>query len=223
DTQEKVNILYTSFDSEFSNEIWQKYTAQFPEAIVSDINRYKRWQDRQARLLGKLLLVKGLAFYYPNPYELLHSIKFDKYKRPFINSEIDFNISHSGDYIILAIAKGIRLGIDIEKKREIDNNILKNYLTDQEWQHLISSQNQIETFFDYWTKKESIIKADGRGLFVNLKNIKLQDNKAELNNNEWFLQQIEIDASYLCYLALNSRNLPIKKTKYSHPELAQSE
>ena len=37
--------------------------------------------------------------------EELSKLKFDKDNRPDINKRIDFNISHSGEYIATAIAK----------------------------------------------------------------------------------------------------------------------
>lgn len=196
-----IHILYTSFSRQLSRKEWVAATKNFPDQIIQEINKYKKWQDRHARLFGKLLLVKGLGHYYPKPYQLLSKIKFNKYRRPYINSKIDFNISHSGDYVVVAISKDTRVGIDLEKIREIDISAFQKYLGEHEWHKLQNTQDQITLFFEYWTKKESIIKADGRGLFASIKNIRLQDNIGTLDQKQWHLKQINLDPHYKCYLS----------------------
>ena len=94
---------------------------QLPDLFQQDINAYKHWQSAQASLLGKILLQNAfqqLAINYT-----LHDIKIGTKDRPFINEQIDFNISHSGDYVIVAISDFSKVGIDIEKHRILKMNV----------------------------------------------------------------------------------------------------
>ncbi|WP_258406407.1 4'-phosphopantetheinyl transferase family protein [Shewanella halotolerans] len=93
----------------------------------------------------------------------------------FARSQLLFNLSHSGDYMFLAIAKSPRLelGVDIERLRQNTNihAILNHYFTRQEREALLAlpSARQRERFFDLWALKESYIKAKGLGLALSLK------------------------------------------------------
>lgn len=87
-----------------------------------------------------------------------------------------FNLSHSGDYLLLAITQGtdaLALGVDIERKRQNTNihAILNHYFTPQETQALLAlpEHQQRDRFFDLWALKESYIKAKGMGLALSLK------------------------------------------------------
>ncbi|QYJ92692.1 4'-phosphopantetheinyl transferase family protein [Shewanella spartinae] len=93
----------------------------------------------------------------------------------FARSHLVFNLSHSGDYMLLAIAKSpqLELGVDIERLRQNTNihAILNHYFTRQEREALLAlpSARQRQRFFDLWALKESYIKAKGLGLALSLK------------------------------------------------------
>ena len=61
----------------------------------------------------------------------------------------------------------------------------------------------VGTFFGYWTKKESVIKADGRGFSAPLNEIHLADNQAELGGVLWNLKPLFLHETYSCHLATN--------------------
>ncbi|QYJ87975.1 4'-phosphopantetheinyl transferase superfamily protein [Shewanella mesophila] len=91
-------------------------------------------------------------------------------------TQIAFNISHSGDYLMVSITHGapeIELGADIERLRASTNiyPILNHYFTEQERDALLAlpKAEQRERFFNLWALKESYIKAKGLGLALSLK------------------------------------------------------
>ncbi|WP_286670306.1 4'-phosphopantetheinyl transferase family protein [Shewanella rhizosphaerae] len=103
----------------------------------------------------------------------------------FVRSQLVFNLSHSGDYMLLAIAKSPRLelGVDIERLRQNTNihAILNHYFTRQEREALLAlpSARQRERFFDLWALKESYIKAKGLGLALSLKSFFFELSETE--------------------------------------------
>lgn len=94
----------------------------------------------------------------------------------FARCPLLFNISHSGDYLLVAIAHAnhwLSLGVDIERQRESTNiyPILNHYFTRDETDSLLDLPlaQQRARFFDLWALKESYIKAKGLGLALSLK------------------------------------------------------
>ncbi|RTR32680.1 4'-phosphopantetheinyl transferase superfamily protein [Shewanella atlantica] len=93
---------------------------------------------------------------------------------------LEFNISHSGDWLVIAVSKDsaavsedIELGVDIERYRTSTNiyPILNHYFTQGESESLLAldEHEQRDRFFDLWALKESYIKAKGLGLALSLK------------------------------------------------------
>lgn len=104
-----------------------------------------------------------------------------KYGKPAITSlhnslNIQFNISHSHNIILMAMTIENTLGIDIEyhlKKISIDNlsEFLFSPMEKQTFLALKSQPEKTEAFFRYWTRKEAYLKAKGIGLIADLSNI----------------------------------------------------
>lgn len=79
-----------------------------------------------------------------------------------------FNVAHSGDYALLAIANGYEVGVDIEKFRASAElaSLARMVLSRSEtalWQTL-SDEDRMRAFFATWTGKEAVAKAVGQGL-----------------------------------------------------------
>ncbi len=169
--------------------------------MAEAIGRYMRWQDRHSSLFGKLLLKKGLAHFGEQP-NLLHNIEVTKYGRPHLPIDIDFNISHSGSYVVCAFSQSTTIGIDVEYiKEDIDITDFTSVLTTAEYALLEKSDKQPQDFFDYWCRKESIIKVDGRGFSAPVLSIALQQDQARLEGQTYYLKEIQLSAEYKAYVA----------------------
>ncbi|MFT6841720.1 MAG: 4'-phosphopantetheinyl transferase [Psychroserpens sp.] len=180
-----------------------------PLELQEKNSKFLRWQDRHANLFGKLLLLAGLKKYGYDS-SCLKKIQFNANGRPFLDTNIDFNISHSGEYVLCAFSKTTKIGIDIEKITSIDFNNFDSVMTIEQMNSIKKSKDSIKTFFNYWTIKESFVKADGRGLEIPLLDIEINSNTAIYNNRIFFLNIINIDKNYCCNLASNSRNFNLK-------------
>lgn len=73
---------------------------------------------------------------------------------------IEFNISHSGDYVVLCYDNDT-VGVDIEKIGKYHSNVAKRVFTQKEQEWLCDDKNK---FYQLWTLKESVMKATGLGL-----------------------------------------------------------
>lgn len=207
-----VHIFYTKFEEKLKSSIINKYLGLLPDTLQKKNLKYRRWQDRHAHLFGKLLLLEGFKRYgfFDN---VLSKLQFNEYSRPYIEGNIDFNISHSGIYVICAIGKEIKVGVDIEEIKKVEFNDFKMTMTDEQWESIYQSANPLKSFFRYWTKKESIIKADSRGLSIPLLDIHIKNNLVQYENQIWYLNEIFIDESYCSYIATNKNDISFKLIK----------
>lgn len=92
---------------------------------------------------------------------------------------LGFNLSHSGDRALVAVALGREVGVDLEQIRaDIDLlGIARSYFTQGEARELASTPapEQPAAFFRLWTAKESYLKARGEGLTTPLDGFELED------------------------------------------------
>lgn len=188
-----------------SKPAWDRYLMKVPQSVRDRISRYRRWEDRQAGLFGKLLLREGLMRWgYPDGH--LRHLVWDAAVRPFLDLRMDFNISHSGEYVVCALCPSGRVGIDIEEIRPIEIADFKAHMARDQWEAIAASENRLTTFFSLWTQKEAVAKADGRGIELPLEEIVITQCKAILGENIWRVRDVRIAEGYFCHLATNMLN-----------------
>jgi 4'-phosphopantetheinyl transferase len=81
--------------------------------------------------------------------------------------DIRFNLSHADDRALIAIARGREVGIDIERERSVEAlDLARLCFSSSERSALehVPEPERLRAFFRGWTRKESFVKAIGRGL-----------------------------------------------------------
>ena len=144
-----IHIFHIKHREKIPEEIFRKYLLLLPEDFQKDINAYKHWENALSSLLGKMLLLYG--FKKLNLPYVLQDLKIGAKDRPYINTEMDFNISHSGAYVICAIVQNARVGIDIEKHRTLKMNIAERYFDEHECREIDCSEQPEQAFFKFWS------------------------------------------------------------------------
>jgi phosphopantetheine--protein transferase-like protein len=84
-----------------------------------------------------------------------------------------FSIAHSGNLLALAFSRH-PIGIDVEKKRKVRALAVATKFFSEEELAFISSDGTAkieEKFFQLWTAKEAVLKADGRGITAGLREV----------------------------------------------------
>jgi len=204
-----VQVLFTCCNRRFTKEEWEKKFRSLPEKTQTSIIRYRKWQDRQAKMLGFLLLREGLWNF---GYALESDVFLDYFGRPYVDHEVDFNISHSGGCVVCALTSEGRLGIDIEEIKPIDFSDLKSSMSSAQWERINESENIYASFYDFWTIKESTLKADGRGLSFPLEKVAIYGNQARLDGKSWFLTKLDISPGTSCHLAFDKQDKNLEVT-----------
>jgi 4'-phosphopantetheinyl transferase len=196
----KMLIFYCHNDHLLPPERWAELASRIPAALHPTFMRFVRWQDRQASLFGKLLLREALV-QRGFPPALLGALAYNDYKRPFIPGVPDFNITHSGRYVMLAMGEGKRTGIDIEQLRPVELNDFRSVLCPEEMAQLKAQGDPRQLFFEIWTKKEAVIKAEGKGLYNALDTVNALGEAILLEGETWYVKPLSVDEKYVCHVA----------------------
>jgi 4'-phosphopantetheinyl transferase len=211
-----VYIFYTCCGRRLNNDTFNYYLKKLPFSFRIAILRYRHWEDAQRSLLGKALLLDGLHYLGLKQY-FLEDLKVSRLKKPYFDDSIDFNISHSGEFIVCAVSLHGNAGVDIEEIKQLVIEEFEMYFSTNEWNQIMRSPDSVTSFYKYWTQKEAFLKAIGMGLTVPIKDVEIFDNKIIWENNEWFIQEIKLDKKCIAHLCRNtpSDGLIIKKINYN--------
>lgn len=91
-------------------------------------------------------------------------------------SDLELSLTHAGERVGLAVARGVPIGLDVEAtSRNSGDDLLRYALSDDELAAVagLSEQERSSAFFGYWARKEALMKATGKGLKVPLRSINL--------------------------------------------------
>ncbi len=167
------------------------------------ILHYRFWQDRQRSLLGHLLSRYAVM----KEYNLTNKdirIRRHTYGKPYIKdySQIHYNISHSGEWIVCAVDSSI-VGIDVQEHRGAKSSLAKYYFSPREQNYLFSlgKDKQSVAFYNLWSMKEAYIKATGRGLSQPLDKFSIVQEGENFcsvveKEKKYFLRQYKIENGY---------------------------
>jgi len=135
--------------------------------------RFRFAQVRDNYIVAHGLLRETLAGYINEPAAQLKLMKTE-FGKPFLADypELNFNISHSGDSLAIAVAQQCQLGIDVEyyKPRDTWTGMVKKCFAPEEadYWHSLNKSEQGRAFYQFWVKKEALVKAQGKGITLGL-------------------------------------------------------
>lgn len=139
--------------------------------ILKAFNFYQN-KDKIRYLISRYLL-KNLLFNYLKISSFKIKFELNAFSKPSINklmnpNELQFNISHSGEYIAIALSNNDPIGIDVEYiDDKIDMESLKDHFFStyekEKWRQLNNLEKH-KYFYHVWSCKESILKGIGTGL-----------------------------------------------------------
>lgn len=199
-----TQILYSYISEDNHDYLIKNYLNGFPEDFQEKIVSFKRWQDAQLSLLGRLLLNYGLQKKDKNYKN--KTLSYTSYDKPFFDGNMTkFNISHSGEIVVCVISEANDVGIDVEIINEINIQDFEAQMTKTEWNNLMIIENKKAAFFDFWTQKEAAIKANGKGLSIPLKSFEVINYHTKINEECFFLKEIFLDEKYKCHLAFKNK------------------
>lgn len=133
--------------------------------------KFLRPEDAQTWTAARAGLRQILAAYLAKPPDQL-SFDYGVFGRPSLRGtqDLSFNLSHSGGYAALTVAEQLCLGVDIEAPRAIEPEVARIAFSAAEQEELAQLTPELwqEGFYNCWTRKEAVIKAEGTGLSAKL-------------------------------------------------------
>lgn len=147
--------------------------ARLPIAMQAEITRYRRAEDRMARIAARLLLGTALTRLGLGAHAGLEAWERTAAGRPFLRGVpgVDVSLSHSGGWAAAAVGLGCRVGLDIEPwQRAIGPDAFAFLLTGAERARIAAlapdEAAAARELLRCWTLREAVLKADGSGLLA---------------------------------------------------------
>jgi 4'-phosphopantetheinyl transferase len=223
----RINSSY--FLPEDEVHVWRTTLDMVPSGLVQlrqilslgEQERVSRFQfevDRRRSVIGRgcLRLLLGQVLNLP-----ANELQFedDVFGKPSLLVEeafsLEFNVSHSGDMVLIAITRGRAVGVDVEKIRtDLDiESVAAQFFSANEYRVLasLSGPTRYQAFFTCWTRKEAYLKARGVGLSLPLDQFDvsfLPDEEPRLlatrpdpvEASRWKLQTLDLSDDYAAAL-----------------------
>ncbi|MGN6601369.1 MAG: 4'-phosphopantetheinyl transferase family protein [Ginsengibacter sp.] len=199
--------------TENNNCDFRSILCKFPAFMRADILRYHFERDRNVRTIARLLIQKYLR---DKGFDFsLSDWRLDRNRKPYIEHGPAFNISHSGDLVVVAFDQ-TAVGIDIELIENSISDEIFEYLTAEEIAYINMASVTSKAFFHIWSRKEAYLKAIGDGIIGGISHISVVRDELVGNKNHWFLKEIIISKEYCCNICMKSEtaNIPLTKINF---------
>ncbi len=139
---------------------------------------------------------------------------------------LEFSVSHSGGVVLLAFARGVAVGVDVERIRpRVDcDAIAERFFAPAERQSLASmaGPERRTAFFTCWTRKEAVLKAVGLGISRGLGCVAVTcepgvqprivaSNLGEITAEAWSLRDLDAGPGCVAALAVKAPGLQLRR------------
>jgi 4'-phosphopantetheinyl transferase len=142
-------------------------------------------------------------------------------------STLHFNVAHSKDTILIALSRHNPVGVDVEyMDRPTDlMDVAQANFTEDETASLLAITGPTarrKLFYTYWTRKEAVVKADGRGLLLPLTSFDVSGGSmehhpvlvreaSEERSTVYFLSDLDLGDHAVGALALQSSECAVRR------------
>jgi len=197
----------------------------FESTLSADENqraaRFVFPQDRHRFILSHGHMRGILVRYLHRGPERLEFTVNDYGKPVLADHSLEFNLSHSGDFALLAVSRHGRVGVDVERIRQDMEfeDLARRFFSQQEYSDLMDlpQEQRKAAFFRCWTLKEAYIKAHGLGLSLPLDSfdvsLALSDQPVlratrpdPTEASRWTLLSFEVDSDHAGAVAVEGIN-----------------
>lgn len=163
-----VEVYICQLPKEKSQAKLGELLLKVPKERQKHIRRFYHLDDAYRTIIGDYLLDHVLKQRTGKTLKDI-TLKRNAYGKPYLPDYpfIQFNISHSGKYVVCAVHNQ-DVGIDIEEIQTFDLLLAKQLFTVDEYQMILNSNDRNHACYEIWTMKESYTKAIGKGLVIPL-------------------------------------------------------
>jgi len=204
-------------------------------------NRFRFDADRDRFVRSRAALRMILASYLSTAPEAL-VFREGAHGKPFVDSPADavplrFNLSHSDNLALVAVARGREVGVDVERVRPVSDmaGIAARFFSPLERQALdrVPPERRLHAFFATWVLKEAYLKGCGDGLLRRLEDFDVATGDDKLprllsvrdrlgDEARWALWRLEPGDGYVAALAADGSDPQLRQSHCGsgHPNTA---
>lgn len=219
-----VDLWYGEILNENEDEEYQYYWSVLDESEKNQANRFKIdvLHHRYVTVHGRLRNI--LAQYSDQSPESIILAKTERGK-PYLadNPELSFNLSHSENFMAIAVARNCQIGVDIElyKHRDSLSAIVNKYFAVEETVYWNKQPEKLKLreFYCFWTRKEAFLKATGLGIAYGLNDCVINPEQPGYllsipsgcgKISDWQLRDIDLGQYVCCALAMDKAITGVK-------------
>lgn len=192
-----LRCYYMDISCDCSLEQSQALYGFLPEERQTGIDKLKNAALAKKRILSGAFLQYVLSLTLDIPLERI-SYQYGEYGKPALSGgvvpgsrgwtgdKIEFNLSHSGKYAVLAVSDAA-VGIDIENGKRNRMTVAKRCFCREEYEDIATATTEAERtrrFLEYWTMKEAYVKYLGEGLHIPLSSFLIRRREDTLSHVE---------------------------------------
>lgn len=194
-----IKLYYMRLEGDCSDEQSLALYEMLPERRKEAVDRARNPEIAKKRLYTGAFLQYVLAKETGIFTERLQ-YEYNEWGKPaLVGSDIHFNLSHSGDYVVLAVSDQ-PIGIDVEHKTKNYEALAKRCFCPEEYEDIMSVDTREEQeirFLEYWTMKEAYIKLRGEGMRIPFRSFLIErqaEALSKISGQEIFEKTIFLDA-----------------------------
>ncbi|MCX2829705.1 4'-phosphopantetheinyl transferase superfamily protein [Bacillus pseudomycoides] len=187
---------------------------------------YKVEEKRIEFLLGRVLVKKLLSDCLGLEPEKVRFIK-NVYGRPYLHpsyskSNLFFNLSHTKGVLACVVSPWEKVGIDIECTDFNAFEVIHSVFTEKEIEFLdkqLTADSKRQAFFRMWTRKEAVMKAEGKGFSLSPKSFIVPFDGERVSDGKYQYLTYSFFQNYLCSLAVEKKGefeCNIHRFSYEH-------
>lgn len=181
--------------------------------------RFAIHRNRYVRCRGAVRLILGQALRcQPQAVRLAYS-PFGKPELAACHrtDDLRFNVSHCENFAVIAIARGVSVGVDVEHAGRLADfdDIARGVLPEIDYRELTAAgpNQRARVFYRSWTRREAWLKATGQGISKGMKHfsfvptpmnsLRVVDQNGSVID-DWHVRDLALPAPYLGALATSA-------------------
>lgn len=183
--------------------------------------------DQQRFIASRGILREILARYLGRSPSTLH-FSYGPFGKPsladYCAGDLRFNLSHSGNVALYAVARNREIGVDVERidSTFVDDGIEEKFFSRNEVAKLrsLDASERLRAFFNCWTRKEAYVKARGSGLQISLQSFDVSlapgEAVAFLSKAEsgWSLLALPLGRDHAAAVAVEGNNWELRSWQW---------
>lgn len=217
-------------------DLWLAYYDEFQHdtprllPLLSEEERAKstcfHFADDRLRYIVTRAMVRTVLSRYASVAPKDWTFEQNAFGRPAIHTslanlsgDLDFNLSHTRGLVALGVCRGRAVGVDVEHlERQPALAVAERYFSATESTELLAlnPELQAQRFFEYWTLKESYVKAHGKGIANTLDAFSFHfpsasaltltiDPKLRDDSQRWHFWQYLLEGDYLLAICVERK------------------